>query len=124
MLKEPAVRATYIEPSQLVKYYHTRGIGKPEFNGVLQPPQYDIWNIWLFHMEIKGKKLAYNLFTCVIAANITSFYRTFGCPIICTDSIHSAILVIDTSNNASYNQVYWLIGTPYLSIKASSDYKL
>ena len=42
MLKEPAVRATYIEPSQLVKYYHTRGIGKPEFNGKLQPPQYDV----------------------------------------------------------------------------------
>ena len=43
MLKEPAVRATYTEPSQLVKYYHTRGIGKPEFQGKLQPPQYDIW---------------------------------------------------------------------------------
>ena len=32
--------------------------------------------------------------------------------------IHNAILVIDTSNNASYNQVHWLVGMPYLSIKA------
>ena len=29
--------------------------------------------------------------------------------------IHSAILVIDTSNNASYNQAHWLVRTPYLS---------
>ena len=35
--------------------------------------------------------------------------------------LHSAILVIDTSNNASYNQVHWLVRTPYLSIKASND---
>ena len=35
--------------------------------------------------------------------------------------IHSAILVIDTSNNASYNQVHWLVGTPYLAVKASND---
>ena len=35
--------------------------------------------------------------------------------------IHNAILVIDTSNNASYNQVHWLVRTPYLSIKASND---
>ena len=34
--------------------------------------------------------------------------------------IHSATLVIDTSNNASYNQVHWLVRTPYLSIKASN----
>ena len=34
--------------------------------------------------------------------------------------IHSAILVIDTSNNASYNHVHWSVGTPYLSIKASN----
>ena len=34
--------------------------------------------------------------------------------------IHSAILVIDTSNNASYNQVHWLVRTSYLSIKASN----
>ena len=38
--------------------------------------------------------------------------------------IHNAILVIDTSNNASYNQVHWLVRTPYLSIKASNGYKL
>ena len=36
--------------------------------------------------------------------------------------IHSAFLVIDTSNNASYNQVHWLVGMPYLSIKASNDH--
>ena len=34
--------------------------------------------------------------------------------------IHSPILVIDTPNNASYNQVHWLVRTPYLSIKASN----
>ena len=34
--------------------------------------------------------------------------------------IHSAILVSDTSNNASYNQVHWLVRMPYLSIKASN----
>ena len=33
--------------------------------------------------------------------------------------IHNAIVVIDTSNNASYSQVHWLVGTPYLAIKAS-----
>ena len=35
--------------------------------------------------------------------------------------IHSAILVIDTSINASYNEVHWLVRTPYLSIKASNE---
>ena len=35
--------------------------------------------------------------------------------------IHTAILVIDTSNNASYNQVHWLVRMPYLSIKASNE---
>ena len=38
--------------------------------------------------------------------------------------IHSAILVIDTSNNASYNQVHWSIGTPYLSTKASNVFAI
>ena len=37
--------------------------------------------------------------------------------------IQSAILVIDTSNNASYNQVHWLVGMPHLSIKASNVLK-
>ena len=35
--------------------------------------------------------------------------------------IHNAILFIDTSNNAWYNQSHWLIGTPYLLIIASND---
>ena len=35
--------------------------------------------------------------------------------------IHNAILVIDTSNNASYNQGHWLFEIPYLSIKTSND---
>ena len=39
-----------------------------------------------------------------------------------TDTQHSAILVIDTSNKASYYQVHWLVRTPYLSIKASNGY--
>ena len=34
--------------------------------------------------------------------------------------IHSAIVVIDTSNNAWHSQVHWLVGTPYLAIKASN----
>ena len=38
--------------------------------------------------------------------------------------IHSAIVVIDTSNNAWHSQVHWLVGTPYLAIKASNDYWL
>ena len=36
--------------------------------------------------------------------------------------IHNAILVIDTSNNASYNQVHWIVGMPYLSIEASNEF--
>ena len=35
--------------------------------------------------------------------------------------IHSAIMVTDTSNNASYNQADWLVRTQYLSIKASGE---
>ena len=34
--------------------------------------------------------------------------------------IHNAIMLIDTSDNASYNQVHWIIRAPYLSIKASN----
>ena len=34
--------------------------------------------------------------------------------------IHNAIVFIDTSNNASHNQVHWLFGKPYLVIKASN----
>ena len=34
--------------------------------------------------------------------------------------IQNVLLFIDTSNNASYNQVNLLIGKPYLSIKASN----
>ena len=36
--------------------------------------------------------------------------------------IHNAIFFIDTLNNAWYNQVHWLIGTPYLSIITSNAY--
>ena len=35
--------------------------------------------------------------------------------------IHSAIVVIDTSNNVWHSQVHWLVGTPYLAVKASND---
>ena len=34
--------------------------------------------------------------------------------------IHNAIVVVDTSNNAWQSQVHWLVGTPYLAIKASN----
>ena len=42
---------------------------------------------------------------------VQSYVRTF---------IHNAILFIDTSDNAKYNQVHWLIRTPYLAIIASN----
>ena len=32
----------------------------------------------------------------------------------------SAIVVIDTSNNAWHSQVHWLFGTAYLAVKASN----
>ena len=51
---------------------------------------------------------------------ITSNDLSLGCPIICTDIFHNAILFSDTSSNAQYNQAYWLIRTPYLSISASN----
>ena len=35
--------------------------------------------------------------------------------------IHSAIVVIDTSNNAWHSQVHWLVQTPYLAVKASNE---
>ena len=35
--------------------------------------------------------------------------------------IHNAIMFIDTSKNAWYNQVHWLIRKPYFSIIASND---
>ena len=38
--------------------------------------------------------------------------------------IQSAIVVIDTSNNAWHSQVHWLVGTPYLAIKASNVRKI
>ena len=34
--------------------------------------------------------------------------------------IHSAIVVIDTSNNVSNNRVHWLVETSYLAVKASN----
>ena len=34
--------------------------------------------------------------------------------------IHSAIVVIDTSNNAWHSQVHWLVGTSHLAVKASN----
>ena len=34
--------------------------------------------------------------------------------------IHSAIVVIDTSNSAWHSQVHWLFGTAYLVVKASN----
>ena len=38
----------------------------------------------------------------------------------CKSYIHNAILSIDTSDNSWYNQVYRVIGTPYLSITANN----
>ena len=38
--------------------------------------------------------------------------------------IHNAIMFIDTSNNASYNQVHWPVRRPYLSIKASDAFSI
>ena len=38
--------------------------------------------------------------------------------------IHNAFLFIDTSDNASCNQLHWLIRSPYLSVIASNDLSL
>ena len=35
--------------------------------------------------------------------------------------IHSAIVVIDISNNGWHSQVHWLVETPYLAVKASNE---
>ena len=56
-----------------------------------------------------------------MAAPLLAFIGLSAAQLSAQIRIHSAILVIDTSNNASYNQVHWLIRTPYLSIKASND---
>ena len=53
---------------------------------------------------------------------ITSNDRPFGCPIIYAAFINNANLLIDTSDNACYNQSHWLIGMPYLLIIASNVY--
>ena len=54
------------------------------------------------------------LLAIIALSGVQSSIRTFS---------HNAILVIDTSNNDSYNQAQWLIGTPYLSIVASNVVK-
>ena len=54
----------------------------------------------------------------MVSTSIISFYRTFGSTL---TRIHNTIVFIDTSNNASYNQVHWLVGTPYLAMKASNE---
>ena len=51
-----------------------------------------------------------------LKVTITSNDHPFGCPVIYTD-IYS-----QCSNNAWYNQVYWPIGMPYLSIITSIDF--
>ena len=38
--------------------------------------------------------------------------------------VHNAIMLIDTSDNAWYNQTHWLIRTPYLSTIASNEVKI
>ena len=68
----------------------------------------------MFWREMLKKKKKLVALLCFIALSAAqSFAQTH---------IHSAILVIDTSNNASYIQVHWLVGTPYLSIKASNEH--
>ena len=37
-----------------------------------------------------------------------------------SNHVHNAIMLTDTSDNALYNQVHWVIRTPYLSIEASN----
>ena len=55
-----------------------------------------------------------NLLLAMIAlSTVQSSAQTF---------IHNAVLFIDTSNNAWYNQPHWLIWTPYLSIIASNGF--
>ena len=53
---------------------------------------------------------------------ISSNDRLFGCPIICTDTLSKCHFVHwQLIDNAWYNKVHWLIGTPYLSMIASRD---
>ena len=54
-----------------------------------------------------------------LALIITSFYRTSAAQSSAQTHIDSAIVAIDTSNNSWHSQVHWLVGMPYLAIKAS-----
>ena len=60
--------------------------------------------------------------TFLLISIITSNGRPPAVPSSSQALIHHAILFIDTSDNASYNQLHWLIGMSYLSIIASSAY--
>ena len=59
------------------------------------------------------------LVSSIIFFNITSFYRTFSCPIICTDT-YSQWCFGHWHLQQCYNQVHWLVGTPHLAVKASN----
>ena len=60
-----------------------------------------------------GKERFYTLLALIALSVAQSFVQTH---------IHNSILVIDSSNNALYDHVHWLIGLSYLSIKATNVY--
>ena len=61
-------------------------------------------------VEITGMDMT--LLAMIALSAVQSSARTF---------IHNAILFIDISDNAWYNQVHWLLGTPYLSKITSNE---
>ena len=56
-----------------------------------------------------------------MTTGIISNGRSFGCPIIYTDTIHNAIFFVDTSTMRDTN-THSLIGTPCLAIIASNAF--
>ena len=59
-----------------------------------------------------------NIFSHVCLSTILSLLAMIALWL--SNHVHNAIMLTDTSDNALYNQVHWVIRTPYLSIKASN----
>ena len=73
-----------------------------------------------FQYGTEGHPTLYILLLCEVdlfSATLLAFTALSAVQSSTKTHIQSVILVIDTSNNASYNQVYWLVGTPYSAIK-------
>ena len=64
-----------------------------------------------------------NIFSHVCLSTISSLLAMIALSAVqsCAQTfIHNAIMLTDASDNASHNQVHWVIRRPYLSIKASN----